>query len=264
MRSHLLLSFAGLLLAACGATEATPVVAVEADEPYQTEPTVEVPAVESQLPTEDEVFVEEAPVLPALTPFHGLECAATDTWDATLPCVDGGACDVVLFQAECGLVAGLPPIVCFAKTAEGWIPCDEAVAQIEGAVPADLNARIEAQMGIAARTEVQMISQVEACARFEGEGAAPAAELTHTGISFDIASVHHTACVERDKPFSWGGAPGQGVVTVDIDLARPGCAEAIASLPAGLALVRDEHGDGLASTHFGLTAIASGNLSDLL
>lgn len=264
MRSHLLLSFAGLLLAACGAPEATPAVNVEADVPQETAPVVEVPAQESQLPVEEDVFVEEAPVLPAPTPFHGLECAATDVWDATLPCVDGGTCDVVLFQGECGLVVGLPPIVCFAKTAEGWLPCDEAIAQIEGAVPADLNARIEAQMGIAVRSDVQMISQVEACARFEGEGAAPAAELTHSGISFDIATVHHTACVEHDKAFSWGGAPGQGVVTVDIDLARPGCAEAVANLPAGLVLVRDEHGDGLASTHFGLTAIASGSLSDLL
>lgn len=264
MRSHLLVSFAGLLLAACGAPEATPAVTVEADVPQEAAPVVDAPLAESPVAAEDDVLTDEAPTLPVAEPFHSLECAATEVWDATMPCVDGGACDVVLLQGECGLVAGLPPIVCFAHTAHGWIPCGDAIAQIEGAAPADLNARIEAQMGIAVPAEVRMIPQVEACARFEGEGAAPAAELTHNGISFDIATVHHTACVEGDKPFSWGGAPGQGVVTVDIDLARPGCAEALTNLPAGLLLVSDEHGDGLASTHFGLTAVASGNLADLL
>jgi len=258
VRSSLIAALAGLLQVACVAGETAP---VENQAPNTT-----VEDESPQIPTLPALEASEEVEAPALTqPFHGLECGEAEGWDPTMPCVDGGVCDVVLLQGECGLVIGPPAIGCFAHTENGWVRCADAIAEIEGAPPTDLNARIAAQMGVVMVERHQMLSQVAACTPYTASTRpTKPAELATNGIAFDLDVSHHTACVDPGRPFSWGGALGQGVVTIDIDIDRPGCAEALADLPDGISFVHDENGDGLATSHLVVTAIASGNLTDLL
>ena len=258
VRSSLVTALAGLLLVACAAGESVPV--------ENQEPNVTVEDESPQVPTLPAVEASEDVEAPVLTqPFHGLECAEAEGWDATLPCVDGGDCDVVLLEGACGLVTGPPAIGCFAHTENGWVRCADAIAEIEGAPPTDLNERINATMGVVMVERHQMLPQVAACTPYTpSTRPSKPAEFATNGLAFDLEVSHHKACVEQDRPFSWGGALGQGVVTIDIDIDRPGCAEALADLPDGITLVHDENGDGLSTSRLVVTAIASGNLTDLL